>query len=173
MLKRLPTSNIFYLTICCIFLASLALSAVFTAVGFPIGLVVAVLVSFAWGISIWRKWRTGNILCMLIFVLGISLGAILEGSRYILLLSLLSTMASWDLAAFFSRLSTDANISNENELIRTHLFRLMSVLIIGVVLSLLALSMQIDLKFWQVFLLGILLLLGLSQLFAQLKRSNN
>ena len=34
-------------------------------------------------------------------------------------------------------------------------------------------SFQFDLKFWQVFLLGILFLAGLSQVFAQLKRSSN
>lgn len=110
---------------------------------------------------------------MLVILLGISLAVTLGASRLIVLISLLATLSAWDLAAFSIRLSVSNNIADEERIIRTHLLRLVSVLILGLTLPLLAFGLQLDLKFWQVFLLGILLLAGLSQVFAQLKRSSN
>ena len=131
------------------------------------------IVSFAWGIFLWLKWGFGSIFCMLIILLGISLAAIFEASRVIVLISLLATLSAWDLAAFYIRLISSNNIAHEDHLLQTHLLRLVMVLILGLTLPLLTFGLQFDLKFWQVFLLGVLLLVGLSQVFAQLKRSSN
>lgn len=89
-----------------------------------------------------------------------------------LLVSLLATLAAWDLDTFHNRLVVSKKIIAEEELVRAHLLRLISVLILGAALPSIAFALQFDLKFWQVFLLGMLLLLGLSQVFVQLKRSN-
>ena len=161
-----------HLSYICLAVAALTISSVFSISGFFLGIVVTVVVAIAWGIFIWRKWLFGNILSMLIFVLGISLGAIFEGSRLILFIGLLATLSTWDLAAFHAQLSASENIAEEYRLIRTHLLRLASALIIGLVLPLVAFTFQLDLAFWQVFLLGILLIAGLSQIFVQLKRGN-
>ena len=162
--------NLSYL---CIVIAALSLSIGFSLAGFLLGIAVAVVVSITWGVSIWRKWVFGNILCILVILLGISLAVTLGASRLIVLISLLATLSAWDLAAFSIRLSVSNNIADEERIIRTHLLRLVSVLILGLTLPLLAFGLQLDLKFWQVFILGILLLAGLSQVFAQLKRSSN
>lgn len=165
--------GIHYIPLICITIAALTLSSAFAAVGFVLGIAVTLLVSIAWGIFVWRVWLMGSVLCMLIFVLGISLGAILEASRLILLFSLLATLSAWDMAAFQKRLLKSPKLENEDELTRIHLLRLVSVLIIGMILPLLAFGLQFDLKFWQVFLLGILLLVGLSQVFSQFKHSSS
>jgi hypothetical protein len=157
----------------CIVIAASALSSAFAIAEFFLGIGVTVLVSVTWGVFIWRKWIFGSILCLLIFVLGISLAVIFKGSRLILLISLLATLSAWDLAAFHLRLSASKHVTKKDQLIRTHLLRLSSVLVIGLALPLLTFGLQFDLKFWQVFLLGILLLMGLSQIFVQLKRGSN
>ena len=156
-----------------IIIAAITLSITFAIAGFFLGSAITVVVSIAWGIFIWRKWIFGSILCLLILVLGISLAAIFAGSRLILLISLLATLSAWDLAAFHIRLSVCRNIADKNQLIQTHLLRLASVMIIGLALPLLTFSLRFNLVFWQVFLLGVLLLAGLSQVFAQLKHSSN
>ena len=154
-------------------IAALTLSSELADVGFIFGIPVTILVSVAWGIFIWRKWNTGCILCMLILVLEISLTTILDGSQLILLISLLATLTTWDLATFYIRLSSNKHIVHEELLIRSHLKRLVGVILLGLALPLLAYGLQLDLQFWQVFLLGILLLTGLSQVFSQLKRSSS
>jgi hypothetical protein len=85
----------------------------------------------------------------------------------------MATLFTWDLAAFHARLSTSENIADKNQLIRSHLLRLASVLALGLALPVVTFAFQFDLKFWQVFFLAILLLAGLSQIFAQLKRGSN
>ena len=161
-----------HLSYFCIGIAVLSLASVFAVTDFILGSVISLAVGTGWGLFLWRKWTIGSILSMLVIVLGISLATILGGSRLFLLLSLLAVLAAWDLDAFHIRLSGCDNLNAEEELVRTHLLRLAAVLILGLALPVVAFALQFDLKFWQVFLLGILLLLGLSQVFGQLKRSN-
>ena len=157
----------------CIVIAALTLSGAFAIAGFFLGILFVVVVSLAWGIFTWRMWNFGSNLCMLIFVLGISLTAIFEASRLILLISLLATLSAWDLVAFHVRLSATLKVNDKDQLVRVHILRLISVLILGLALPLLAYGLQFRMQFWHVFLLGILLLAGLSQVFVQLKRSSN
>lgn len=141
--------------------------------GFYWGILVILLVGGLWGISIWRAWRMVEVLSLFFVILGISVSAIVDGSRLLLLVSTLAILATWDLSAFQGTLAANEDIYAEDELIRTHLLRLFSVLILGATLPMIAFALQFDLKFWQVFLLGIALLLGLSQVFAQLRRSSH
>ena len=159
-----------YLGFFSLVIAAMTLSSAFVIERFILGVLVTLMVSIAWGIFLWREWVLGSILCMLIFILGISLAAILEGSRLILLISILATLSTWDLTAFHARLATSRDIANQGYLINAHLIRLAYVLIIGLTLPLLTFTFHYELKFWQVFLLGILLLASLSYLFSQLRR---
>jgi hypothetical protein len=161
-----------HLSYFCILIAVLCLASAFAIAGFLLGSAISLVVGAGWGIFSWRKWTVGTILSMLMIVLGISLATISGGSRLMLLISLLATLAAWDLDTFHNRLAASKKIITEEELVRAHLLRLISVLILGVALPSIAFALQFDLKFWQVFLLGMLLLLGLSQVFVQLKRSN-
>ena len=136
-------------------------------------ILIILLVGGLWGVSIWRAWRKVEVLSLFFVILGISVAAIADGSRLLLLVSALAILATWDLSAFQGTLAANEGIYAEGELIRTHLLRLFSVLIVGATLPMIAFALQFDLKFWQVFLLGIVLLLGLSQVFSQLKRSSH
>jgi hypothetical protein len=157
----------------CLTISSLTLLISFFSAGYLIGAVVVFIASLFWGISIGYKWKISNDISMLIFLLGISLAALLGAQRLFLLISILAALSAWDLGAFYSRVSTQENLQDEDNLIRTHLLRLISVIFIGSALVLLSFGFQLNLKFWQVFLLGILLLVGLSQVFIQIKRNNN
>ena len=161
-----------HLSYFCVAISVFSLAGIFAATDFMLGSVITLAVGAGWGIFLWRKWTIGSILSLLMIVLGISLAVILGGSRLMLLVSLLAALSAWDLDAFHVRLAACEKIHDEDELFRTHLLRLASVLILGLVLPSVAFALQFELKFWQVFLLGILLLLGLSQVFGQLKRSN-
>ena len=154
-----------------IFIAATTLSAVFISSNLLLGVAAIVLTAMAWGIFILRDWGLGSFVCMLLFVLGISSGGVLRGSQHFLLITLLAILSAWDLGTFYGRLSANMNVNNQNQLIKTHLIRLVAVLMMGLALPLLALGLQFDLEFWQVFLLGGLLLAGLSQVFIQIKRS--
>jgi len=155
-------------------IAILALAISYAIVGFIWGIIITFIIGAAWIISIWRGWRGGGILSMFCLILGISSAALQEDSlRVALLIGTVATLATWDLSAFASVLDSNENISAKDGLIRNHLLRLTSVVILGVVLPLVAFALQFDLKFWQAVLLGIVLLIGLSQVFTQLKRSQS
>ena len=125
-----------------------------------------------WGLAIRRHWRLWETLSLFFIILNISIAAMTGSSRWLVLASSLATLTTWDLSAFHRKLSENKDIRAENELIRTHLLRLSSVLFLGLALPTIAFAMTFELKFWQVFVLGVVLLLGLSQVFSQLKRSS-
>lgn len=151
----------------------LTLSVSFASAGFIWGIFIAVLVGAAWAISIWRDWRLVETLSLFCVILGISIMALqTEETRVSLLISTLATLAAWDLTGFTRLLGDYELVNAADELIRTHLLRLFSILILGLVLPLMAYALQFELRFWQAFLLGVILLVGLSQVFSQFKRSN-
>ena len=162
-----------YLSYLSLAITLLTLSVIFVMTGFSWGVIINGLVGSLWGLAIWRKWRVGNMLSLFFVILGISLAVMAGGSRILALFSTLAALATWDFASFHRKLLGNDEIHEEDEIIRTHLLRLSSVLILGVTLPLAAFTLSIELRFWQVFLLGAILLLGLSQVFAQLKRSSN
>jgi len=157
----------------CLFITFVSLALAFAVTNFPwVVLIILVLCTF-WGLAIWRKWRLGEILSLFLMILCISIAAMMGSSRLLVLASSLATLATWDLSAFHKKLSENENTSAKNVLFRTHLMRLSTVLILGLALPTVAFAMTFALKFWQVFLLGMILLLGLSQVFSQLKGSSN
>ncbi len=161
-----------YLSYFSLLIGIMCLSSAFMMTGFVWGIPVILVVGSLWAVSIWRAGRIIEILSLCLFILGISTAAMADGSRVLLLASALAALAAWDLSAFHYRLSANEEIREEGEIIRTHLWRLLSVLILGGTLPLITFALQFDLKFWQVLLLGVVLLLGLSQVFSQIKRSN-
>jgi hypothetical protein len=167
------TKTLQYLTYLFLVLASLTLCGAFWVTGFPMGIPVSIIISIVWGIFIWRNWDVGNNFCLMILLLGISLAAVIEAPRLLILISMITIISTWDLATFYFQLIASPIINDESKLIQSHLLRLFSILILGFSLTIVTFGMQLSLKFWQVFLLGILLLVGLSQVFIQLKRSNS
>lgn len=153
--------------------ALLALSVAFALTGFFWGLLINGIVGALWGVSIWRRWRISSVMSLFFVILGISVAVIAGGSKWLALISILATLATWDLSTFHRKLYNNEEIKDEDELIRIHLLRLSSVLLLGFSLPVAAFALNFELKFWQVFLLGALLVLGLSQVFSQLKRSSN
>jgi hypothetical protein len=162
-----------YLSYISLIFALLILSVMFAQTGFIWGIVINIIVGFLWGLAIWRSWRIGGLLGLFFVILGISVAVIAAGVRWLSLVSTLSVLATWDLSSFHRKLSDNEEIREEDELIRIHLLRLSGVMLLGLTLPAIAFVLTIELKFWQVFLLGALLVLGLSQVFSQLKRSSN
>jgi hypothetical protein len=141
--------------------------------GIILGIAVAIVISTTWGFFISINWKLGNTIIMLIFLLGISLAILSGNAREVSLLSLLGALSTWDIASLKHQFSTNKNIRDEKQLVRAHFVRLANVLFIGFAFTFLSFSLKLTLKFWQVSLLGILLLGGLSQVFSFLKRSSH
>jgi hypothetical protein len=161
------------LSFMCLLIATLALSSLFLTAGWVFGIIGTFIMSIVWGIFIAQNWNLGSNISIIIFVLAICLAATFETSRSVLLVSLLAALSTWDLAAFHNKLSICQNIADIDHLTRTHLSRLIIVLILGLSLSFLTFGLQLNLKFWQVFVLGIMLLVSLTQVFKQLRQSSN
>ena len=162
-----------YLSYFSILIGIVCLSSTFVITGSIWVISVILIVGCLWAFSIARTWQIVEVLSLFLSILGISIAAMADGPRIFLMASTLAIVAAWDLSAFYHRLGANEEVREEGKIIRIHLLRLLSVLILGSTLPLMAFALQFDLKFWQVFLLGVLLLLGLSQVFSQLKRSNN
>ena len=154
-------------------IASAGLASAFALEGFIWAIGVALLVGLAWIVSTRWGWQRGSTLSMFCFMLGIS-GAALQENIYrgLLLTSTIATLAAWDLSSFARLLEIHQNIASKEDLIRIHHRRLSAVIMIGFVLPMVAFALQLELKFWQAFLLGVILLFGLSQVFSQLRRSS-
>jgi hypothetical protein len=154
-------------------IATLTLAVSFANVGFLWGIGLALFVGAAWAVSVWRSWGMGKTVSLFCIILGISMVAVqTESARVSLLISALAALAAWDLISFAQVLQDFEQIIAEEELIRAHLLRLFSLLIVGLALPLIAFMLQFELRFWQAFLLGVILLVGLSQVFSQFKRSS-
>lgn len=162
-----------YLGFTTITIATLTLSISLASIGFYSGISVAVFVGIFWAISAWRNWGGGNTMSLFFIILGVGIVALQnESMRLFLLLSAITALVAWDLTNFDILIRINQQIIARDELIRTHLLRLSSVVILGLTLPLIVFSLQFELQFWQAFLLGVILLVGLTQIFTQLKRSN-
>jgi hypothetical protein len=154
-------------------IVTLTLAISFVSVGLLWGIGVALLVGAVWAISVWRSWRVGKTVSLFCAILTISMVSVqAEDARVTLLISTLAALAAWDLLSFAQVLQDYEEIIAEEQLIRTHFLRLFSILMVGLALPLIAFTLQFELRFWQAFLLGVILLAGLSQVFSQFKRSN-
>jgi hypothetical protein len=162
-----------YIAYLSLLITTITLFASLVNFGIFLGIAVAIVISTTWGFFISKNWQLGNTIIMLIFLLGISLAILSGNAREVALLSLLGALSTWDIASLKYQFSTSKNIRDEKQLVRTHFVRLANVLIIGFAFTFLSFSLKLTLKFWQVSLLGILLLGGLSQVFSFLKRSNH
>jgi hypothetical protein len=86
-----------------------------------------------------------------------------------LLGGMLTTLAAWDLDAFGRRLQRVARIEQADQLIHTHLRQLALTLMLGLVVSLVALFVRYELRFGWGLLIIFLLIIAFAQVFRLLR----
>jgi len=123
--------------------------------------------SVAWGGLWWIGWRrnlTRTISPGLIGVVSLAaFGVWWNLSPFWMLASVIAALVAWDLMDFSQRLARISEVKGEFELRQAHLRRVFSVASLGFVLGGMALSLRVELTLgWAIFL-GLLTILGLSQ----------
>ena len=86
---------------------------------------------------------------------------IIELPSMLLLVAVLASLAYWDLEGFHQRLSRVDSTDATHRLEKSHIRRLFIVLGLGLVVSLVALSIRIDLSMVWAILLGLVIVISL------------
>ncbi len=117
-----------------------------------------------------RRWPHSRHVAFMVLVGLSGMGAFSALPLWLMLLAVLSSLTAWDLASWQTRLPTGRPPDAWQRLLRRHLGRLAALW--GVSIGLLILTQRIELQLgvWSALLLGVLLLLGLSQTVRLLRR---
>ena len=158
------------LALVCGGIASLSLLAAFWSMGHWVFTLVIVLVEFFW----WLGWhRKLNFISYVYLVVNLGLcvlGAWVELSRWWLLAAAVTTLAAWDLDRFDHWQRHIDRVEMKASLIRRHLLRLLLVCATGLILGGAALVVRVQLDFAWILILGLLTVVGLSQIYNLIKR---
>ncbi len=100
---------------------------------------------------------------MIGFVAAAGYGVWLRLPAFWMLAGIVAALVAWDLERFSQHLRSMERVDGADELIRSHLQRLLAVAGVGLLLGGVALGIEVDLNFGWAFLLGLLAILGLSQ----------
>ena len=145
-----------------IVLASAVLSLGYAWSGWLIGAIPLA----AWGllglVGLWRGWDWVGSASLVLFVLAAAIGFLLNLGPGWMLVGLVTALVCWDLDHFVQRLR-DVEEAQRPGLERAHLLRLVPLVLAGLVLGGAALVVRTRLGFGLALLLGLLLVIGLSQ----------
>ena len=127
-------------------------------------------VGLLWLLSQRRRWDWVASTGLFVFITAAGIGILIGLKPIMMALSLLGSLAAWDLAGFSRRLREAAPEDDLRRIEKDHLVRLASLVAIGLFLILAALIIQIKFAFEWMFLLTCAALLGLVQLVNRLRR---
>jgi len=153
--------------------AALSLAIGYALAGFWVGAAFAVGAGLLWLAALWRDWRRVIGLSVIIVVGIAALGTWLEVSAGWLLFGLIATLVAWDLDDFSHRFGQSEHRQGYGTLQRIHLQRLAVVTGSGLLLGGIALNFELELNMWWGILLGVLVILGLSQAIGRLRRESD
>jgi hypothetical protein len=145
------------------------------AIGFYLAqqwiLSVIVLLLGAWWANARRRHTEGLEGVMLyLFLLGGVIAILSEAPPLLILLVAVATLGAWDLDNFLQRLGAAERVEFDTILGRDHLKRLGTVEGIGFLAAGLALTARIEVGFWWLFLLGLLVAIGINRLVARIRK---
>lgn len=165
------------LGVVCIVLAAAALALGCGLGGWPALSAVAVLLGLAWLLGRWRGWGWMSSAGLVSFAAAAAAGVWLGFGVGWMLAGLVSALCAWDLDHFARRLEAvpwdGATAARRRDLERRHLLRLLAVAGGGFLLAVVALQATVRLTFIPAFLLGLLVLAGLSRAIAYLQRQGD
>ena len=158
------------LTFCTVVVATLVLMPAFLLEGRVDFAALAVGVSLIWVLGVWLGW-TWSANVGFVGLAGIAaLGAGLGVSPVGMLVALIAALIAWDLHRFLFRLDSSDYVIDRSNLQKIHLRRLAIVAGVGLLLGILALSVQLQLGLGWVILMGLIVALGLNWVVGFVKR---
>ncbi len=110
---------------------------------------------------------------LIFFVIAAARGIFMDISTGWLLLSVVATLAAWDLDYFVRRFRHVGRVEKPHDLEQRHLKRLMSVAALGLLLGGVAIVVKVQLNFGWILFWGIVLILGMSRLIGLLNREGD
>ncbi len=144
----------------CVGLAALLTAVTLLRAGALPGAVAALAAGVWWGVGYWRGWRWAGDVAFAALVLLAGLGVFLDAPPLGSLVTVLLVLAGWDLGRWSAQVGESPRVEGELDLVRRHVQRLGGGLLLGGILSGLALNLQIDLQFGGALLLGLLMILA-------------
>jgi hypothetical protein len=153
-----------------VILSSLGLGVGFWAAN-VLGLTIAVLVGgIFWVLSHWRRWTWGNDMSFVLFSLFLALGAWLEMNLPWMLAGITGMLAAWDMNDWIQRLKCVERIVEAQEQTRQHILRLGAVLILGLGLTVMAVTLRLTFSFGWALILGFVMMIALSRVIGYLQK---
>lgn len=156
-------------------LLSIGLAALSLFIAYVLGasliwaLVIAA-VGILWLMGAWRDWNGAASVGLIAFVSAAAFGIWQGLPASWMLVSTILTLAAWDLDGFALRLQEAGHVQGELALKRSHLERLLIVAGLGLLLGGMALGVRFHLGFWWDLVLGLLVMICLSQVFRLMRR---
>lgn len=156
---------------------SIGLATLILASGYAISLrwfevIIIALIGLLWLTGRQCGWAWTVSLGFMLFVGAAAFGIWLELPSALMLCGTVATLAAWDLDGFSARLQRAKRIEGQQQLQRSHLWRLLIVSALGLLLGGVALGVRVEFGFWSALLLGILAILGLSRTIGFLRRES-
>jgi hypothetical protein len=157
---------------------TIGLAAILLAMGYAVGGVWKVLpillaVAALWWIGQRRHWNLVASVALLGFVVAAALGLWMGLPAGWMLAGVVAALSAWDLDHFARRLRRVERVEMQPALERLHLRRLTSVDSLGLLLAGMALVVQYKFSFDVALVLGLVAVLGLSQVVSYLRRESD
>jgi hypothetical protein len=127
------------------------------------------LLGILWMVGYLKGWKWQASVMFTLFLGASAIGLWLNLSQWLIVLSMVGAISTWDLDHFTQRMRYAGLVSERPNLEKYHIRRLFVVIIFGLFLSLIALNLEVKLGFGTILLLGMIAVLGLSQVITFLK----
>jgi hypothetical protein len=150
-------------------LISIILTSLFIAGGFlsgeAYGMSAGCLgIGVIWAIAIDRRWKIIHLVCFVFFTALTVYGTWREYGILLFLIGFIFNIAAWDLSDFRARVATIQEEAIIDTTFNQHYLYLILALSLGLIVSLLALNIQLQISFIGVLLLGLLMIFSLRTL---------
>jgi hypothetical protein len=157
---------------------TIGLAAIVLAIGYAVGSVwrvppILLAVGALWWIGQKRHWNLFASVALVGFVVAAALGLWVGLPAGWMLVGVVAALSAWDLDHFARRLRNVERVEMRSTLERLHLRRLVSVDSLGLLLAGMALVIQYKFSFDVALVLGLVAVLGLSQMVSYLRRESD
>ena len=122
-----------------------------------------------WMVGYLKGWKWQTPVMFTLFIGASAIGLWLNLSQWLILLSMAGAISAWDLDHFTQRMRYAGLVVERPNLEKYHIKRLLVVNLFGLLLSVIALNVQVKLGFGAILLLGMIAVLGLNQVIIFLK----
>lgn len=167
-MRTIPIVNFYWISLG-IVIAVLSLG--FTQIYLWIAIGLVWLLALIWGVGFWRGWGWSENLFFVILVMVCGVGVLMGVWPIWCMIGLFASLMTWDLHRFIWRIRRAKRIQDEERLVQRHLQRLASVLGVGVLMSIAAMLIRLELSFGFAVLLGLLAVIALGQLIVAQNRA--